>query len=208
MECISPHVATWLKVLDWSRADWCFSTLFLSYSSTCHFHSQLTVALSRNLVYTCAWLKCKLQCLKYCEFVRISRRYSLCLSICLALSHLILPVTPLRRVSNEVDCICSTADELLNSGKWTWWSLARSAYRGATVWKDDWCQEKNSKWLQASLCQCTKTLLTVKTFANVVWLHFKFRSTMQIILFFLQLFFFFFRIEQKNVYSTWQLSLK
>lgn len=139
-----------------------------------------------------------MQCLKYCEFVRISSRYSLCLSICLALSHLILPVTPLRRVSNEVDCICSTADELLNSGKWTWWSLARSAYRGATVWKDDWCQEKNSKWLQASLCQCTKTLLTVKTFANVVWLHFKFRSTMQIILF-TAFFFFFFRIEHRKI---------
>lgn len=54
---------------------------------------------------------------------------------------------------------------------------------------------KNSKWLQTSVCQCTKTLLTVKTFANVVWLHFKFRSTMQIILFTA----FFFFIEHRKV---------
>jgi len=40
-------------------------------------------------------------------------------SVLLSLTSFYVCVSPLRRVSDEVDCICSTADELLNSGKWT-----------------------------------------------------------------------------------------
>lgn len=154
---MSSHVATWLKVLDRSRANWCFSALFRFHSSMCHFHSQSIVESKKPC---CAWLKCKVQCLKCGEFVRIRSRYSLCPSVLLSLTSFSL--FPLC----DEWAMKSTAYAALLMNYWTVES-GRDGVLHAVHTEEPLCErmtdvKKKNKWLQASLCQCTKTLLTVK----------------------------------------------
>lgn len=148
-------------------------------------------------MFTCAYFnvtECKVQCLKYCGFVGITSLLELAagiLSVCPSVLLALTSFCPYPHCDEWV--IKSTAYAALLMNYWTVES-GRDGVLHAVHTEEQLCErmtdvKKREGVFTGFLCQCSCCICSLsKTFSNVLWMHFCCRSTLQIILFFLQLF--------------------